>query len=334
MHYPVRCGKIIKDKTISQFYTPRGTLSVRNLTIKRAESDLGGQTVLALYIEDPASEEHTVNGIACRKLGELKNGEERTFQIGENSLKLLATADGSDDGHGISFQLPEGDKDVSLALRPHSDRAGNKSGNKSEKEKNSDSDGTGSAVAEGTDDTGGATENKFYPGKSKGFIAFLIAFAAVLIAGLAVAALFIPKKEVKEKKFSSDGMEITLTDEFEKDAAENYTAVFSSKDAAVFVLKEPFTLAEKFDERTADQYADMMIGSNGLGGVEKFDDGDAIRWEHDYTNPETGRVYRCRTYVYKTSDAFWTVQFATLKEKSKDYAEKIDKWAGTIEFSD
>lgn len=309
---------------------------MRNLTIKRAESDLGGHAVLMLYIEDPASEEHTVNGIACRRLGEVKNGEEKSFQIGENSLKLLATVDGSDDGHGISFQLPEGKKDVALALRPQTDHTNNEAETENHTEdtragaddmpvKNEESESTG--AGETAEDTGKRAV-------SKGFIAFLIALVAVLVGGLSVASLFIPKKEAEEKKFSSDGMEITLTDDFERDAAENYTVVISSKDVGVFALKEPFTLAEKFEERSLEQYADMVTGSNGQDSVEKIADGDAIRWENDYTDPETGRVYRYHTYVYKTFDAFWTVQFATLKENDKSYAEKIGRWAGTIKFSD
>ncbi|MBR3991089.1 MAG: hypothetical protein IKR53_05385 [Clostridia bacterium] len=304
---------------------------MRNLTIKRAESDVGSQKILTVYIEDPESGEATVNGVSCRKIGELKNGEKKTFEIEEGSLKLLATVDGADSaGRGIAFLLPEGSEDVSLSLKPHP-------GHSAEKEEHACKSGDDAAEKEADEedtDDGETAVEKTVRRPRRGLVVFIVAFAAVLIAGLVAAGFLLPKKTVREKTFSADGMTVTLTDEFKRETRDGYTLSYTSKDAGLFAVKEPFELAEKFEERTPEQYADMMIASDGLTGVEKVADGDAIRWENDYVAPDTGKIYRCHTYVYKTSDAFWMIRFSTLKEKDGEYGPKIESWAKTVKFAD
>lgn len=52
---------------------------MRNLTIKRAKSFVGCLAKMKIYIEDPAAGDTEIGGVSCRRLGELKNGEERPF---------------------------------------------------------------------------------------------------------------------------------------------------------------------------------------------------------------------------------------------------------------
>lgn len=49
---------------------------MRNLTIKREKSFVGSLAKMKVYIEDPTSNEICINDISCRKIGDLKNGEE------------------------------------------------------------------------------------------------------------------------------------------------------------------------------------------------------------------------------------------------------------------
>ena len=51
--------------------------NMRNLTIVRRKSFVACLAKMKVYIEDPASNELVINKIPCRKLGELKNGEEK-----------------------------------------------------------------------------------------------------------------------------------------------------------------------------------------------------------------------------------------------------------------
>ena len=54
---------------------------------------------------------------------------------------------------------------------------------------------------------------------------------------------------------------------------------------------------------------------------------------NDFDNPENKNTYRYFTYVYKTNDAFWMVQFATLKSNSEKLSQEIAEWAKSVTFS-
>ena len=51
---------------------------MRNLTIKRTKSYVACLAKMKVYIEDRVSGDLVINGVSCRKLGTLKNGEEAT----------------------------------------------------------------------------------------------------------------------------------------------------------------------------------------------------------------------------------------------------------------
>ena len=61
---------------------------MRNLTILRRKKAAAALTKMKVYIEDPFSNELTIKDVPCRKLGELKNGEEVTFQIENRAAKI------------------------------------------------------------------------------------------------------------------------------------------------------------------------------------------------------------------------------------------------------
>lgn len=88
---------------------------MRKLTIKRTKSFIGCAAKMKIYIEDPASSELTINNVPCRKIGELKNGEEKIFEIGEQAAKIFVIADTLSKEYCNDFYaLPEGQDDVYL----------------------------------------------------------------------------------------------------------------------------------------------------------------------------------------------------------------------------
>ena len=88
---------------------------MRNLTIKRKKKFVACLGKLKVYIEDFQRNELIISGIPCRKLGDLKNGEEKTFEIGENAAKVFVIADTLSKDYCTEFyQLSEGQDDIVL----------------------------------------------------------------------------------------------------------------------------------------------------------------------------------------------------------------------------
>lgn len=92
---------------------------MRQLTIKREKSFVGCLMKMKVYVEDASAPELEINGVPCRKLGDIKNGEEKTFEIGNNAMKVFVIADKLSKGYCNEFvNIPEGEEDVSLSGRP------------------------------------------------------------------------------------------------------------------------------------------------------------------------------------------------------------------------
>ena len=286
---------------------------MRNLTIKRIKSFVGCLMKMKLYIEDPESGTVSINNTLCSKLGELKNGEEKTFQIGEQAAKVFVIADKLTKGYcNEYYQLPEGQEDVALSGQNRFNPA---NGNAFRFENNT-SEGIAASRKRGSR------------------IGLAVLIAAILI-GLLAGFLFgrgLLNKAPKEKTFSSNGMTITLTDAFREISAEPFTVAFDSQKAAVFALKEPFTLAEGIDELTLEEYTDLIIQANGLTDVEKKTADGQPCLEYDFTNTDTNQTFHYYIYPYKTGDAFWTVQFAALKGSGEIDPQQIAQWAKSVAF--
>ena len=288
---------------------------MRNLTIKRAKSFVGCLVSMKIYIEDPASNELTINNTPCRKIGELKNGEEKTFQIDERAAKIFAIADKlSKEFCNEYYQLPDGQEDIVLSG------------------KNKFNPASGNAFRFDNNDSPAVAGNR-KRGTRIGLVVLFAAAVLGLVLGFGVTKLML-NKAPEAKTFSSHGMTITLTDEFEVLDKEGFTASFDSKKAGVFALKEEFSLFEGFGDNTVEEYAEMVIWVNGLDSVEVRTDNGLTGFEYDYTHPEIDATLHWFSYVYKTNDAFWLVQFSMLDEDVEAYRPQVIEWAKSVTFSD
>ncbi len=89
---------------------------MRNLTIKRRKSFASCLAKTEIYIEDPMFHDFVVNDTPCRKIGELKNAEEKTFQITEEAAKIFIIADKSNKNYCKTYyQLTSGNDDIFLS---------------------------------------------------------------------------------------------------------------------------------------------------------------------------------------------------------------------------
>lgn len=162
---------------------------------------------------------------------------------------------------------------------------------------------------------------------------FSILLALVLLLTGCTAAESEPTPPAAQD-FSKAGMTITLTEEFYEKEHMGYTTCFLSDDIAVFVLKEEYTLFEHTDfssASTLEEYAGLVWNANQFtGDVPLVTDGDLKYFEYDYS--ANGNNYTYRTYVFKSADAFWLVQFASLADSYEGLTDTMHSYAAGVVF--
>ncbi len=88
---------------------------MRNLTITRNKKRTGCLGKVKIYITDEVHPELFINTQACRKLGTLKNGETKSFVIGDEEAKIYAISDKFSRNLSNDYiNIPEGNEDISL----------------------------------------------------------------------------------------------------------------------------------------------------------------------------------------------------------------------------
>ena len=284
---------------------------MRTLTIKRAKKYVGCLGKAKIYIEDHVSGDTEINKVPCRKIGELKNGEEKSFQIDTQAAKIFVIGDKlSKNFSNDFFELPAGVEDVYLSGQ------------------NKYNPATGNAFVFDNNSSEDALSNRKRNLK-KGIVVLLI--AAVIGGAWGFFSNFI-NATPSEKVFSADGMEITLTNEFFKMYMDGYNATFGTADVVVLALKEDYEFFEDSDVTTIEEYAELVFETNELDGYELTTENGLSYFSYDAQDPETEDVYTYISYVYASDDAFWIIQFAAKAEDIHMYAQQIPQWASTVTF--
>lgn len=89
---------------------------MRKLIIKRNKSFAGCFGKVRVYIEDRNAGDLDIKGCPCRKLGELKNGEEKGFSIDTAQTKVFVIGDAMTRDFCMDWKtIPAGEKDVLLS---------------------------------------------------------------------------------------------------------------------------------------------------------------------------------------------------------------------------
>ena len=291
---------------------------MRNLTIRRTKKFAACLVTMKVYIEDPLYGDTVINNIPCTKLGELKNGETKTFQIREQNAKVFVIADKLSKNYcNDYYQLPDGEQDIFLTG------------------KNEFNPATGNAFRFDNNFSAEVMANR-KKGSFKGLAILLGAIAIGFLIGgfIVINSIFgFISKAPEAKSFSADGMSITLTDNFTEESYSGYTVCYDSKDVAIFVLKEEFTLAEGFEDYTLEQYGNLVIEGNGLTDSQLQTSDGLTYFEYDYEDTANSDTYHYITYVYKADDAFWMIQFATSESDFAKYSSQITNWAKSASFT-
>ena len=286
---------------------------MRNLTIRRGKTFVASMVKMKIYIEDPVANELTIGGVPCRKLGDLKNGEEKTFAVTDQAARVYVIGDKlSRNAYNEFYPIPAGTEDVVLSGKNYFNPF---SGNPFRFD--------------------GVTDEAVLKNRKKVSKTGVIIMVAAILIGLVGGAIGGLKavSTVEPRTFSEEGLSITLTNEFVDAGLGNYTASYGTREVVVLTLKESFTLMEGLEDYTLAEYGELIIEANGMADSVTLQERDGLPYfTYKYTNPETKDVFDYTIVLFKSNDAFWSVQFATPEAKSAEYEQRIFQWAASVSF--
>lgn len=289
---------------------------MRKLTIKRKKSFVASLAKLKVYIEDPAGE-LDITGIKCRLLGTLANGEEKSFYIEENAAKIFVIADKMSRDYCYDCRnIPEGNEDIYLTG------------------KNAFNPATGNAFRF----EGGTDEEVVKRHKESRTVGIIVLITAIVIgftaAWIISSGVTYSKKKATPKDFSYEEMTITLTALFKEEEVEGRT-VFTSNDVAVFVLRENFVAGEiDLSGYTVRGYAELARENNPVMADATYEETDGVpNMVYTYAGDD-GKTYVYFTTFYKSSNAFWIVQYFVNESGYESRKPKFIEWAKTVRFAD
>lgn len=285
---------------------------MRNLTIQRTKSFVACLVKMKVYIEDHRSFDTIINEVPCRRLGDLKNGEVKTFSVGEEAAKIFVIADKLSKNYcNEYYNLPAGEEDISLTGRNRYNLA----------------NGNAFRFDGVTDEDVLANRKK---GGKKGLIILIAALIVGVVIGL-VSNLDFSISTVKPKTFTKGGVSITLTNQFKDVDPGNYVGFYESKTMMVGTFKDPYGQGESIDHITLEEYGWGLIKTNEqTARSELMQDGELYYYVFDEIYDR--QYYTYVTYVYKSDDAFWYVDFITVKEDAEARRAEISEWARTVTF--
>ena len=289
---------------------------MRTLTVRRRKTFVAYPSRVGVYIEDPHADGITINNTTCRFLDTLRNGEEKSFEIGENRAKVFITGKQISKLYGNDFyEIEESESDIYLSGKNRFDPI---MGNPFRFDNN------GSEAAALQRKKNGREGFAIYAVAC--YLCYIILFMTLLVF------MFVPIV----KTFSDDNLSITLTNRFEKTQAQGYDLAYVSGDVAVLILEDTKNAsAYLLEEYTPERYLKLVMNNRRFPESEIVSNGGApyiqykLRYK-DILGNINGYIYRC--YAYKSEDSFWLIQFVVKEDTYDKYSSKINRWANSVEF--
>ena len=159
----------------------------------------------------------------------------------------------------------------------------------------------------------------------------LLACLLALTALFALVSCNADVREAKEKTFTSNGLEVTLTEAFKESSVEGYTACYDSTKVAVLALKENKSDFASLGSINLSTYANLVKKANESKSPSAIEIKDGLTYmTYEFTNPDNNKEYSYLTVMYEGEDAFWMVQFATLTEDYAEYESFLFDCAKTV----
>lgn len=284
---------------------------MRNLSITRIKSFVASLGKMKVYIEDPDQSELVINGVPCRKLGILKNGETATFPIGEQAARVFVIADkASRNFSNDCYPVPAGTEDVVLSGKNHFHP------------------GAGNPFRfEGVTDPALLASRK--KGSRKGILILILA----LILGFAIGfAKNLPAIQADDPKvFTAEDMSVTLTKAFREVNYQGFTQCFESNTVAVFTLEEEFSLLPGSENYSLEEYAELVAGNNGMDSTQLKQEQGVLFFEY-VTQGSDGEDYYYMITLHRGGEGFWLIQFATPASNQHKLYDQFLTWASSVRF--
>ncbi len=283
---------------------------MRILTVTREKTFVGCLCTLKLYIEDYNDPEITIQNIPCRMLGTLKNGEMNLFEIPEEEVCLFTVL--GTDGACEPYRLPAGVESVTLA---GGCRRGGFRGR-----------------AFRFVSAGNARRRRSGKGLMAGLIAVMAMVFCVGFIGIMAITGVLPafRTAASDKTFSGNGYAVTLTDDFNPAIYAGFEALYESNDSAVYISKETFASYPKLAALTVSAYAEdlaVLIEQDADFTTRTNIHTEAGLTYFDYTVDEDVKAHAYRVFIFKGSDAFWTLQVVTPIAAFENMEDDMMEWA-------
>lgn len=266
---------------------------------------------MLVYVEDQTRGEVELDGIPCRLIGKLTNGETIDFAISEDSRNIFVICENNmmKNYCGDKILLSAGDTDVELSGRNiynfalgHPFRF--------------------NSVTDGESLESRKRENR------KGIALTVAAVIIGLVFGFIVSAdnLF-----SKPKNFISDTFEITLTTNF-SDKYEDGVYYFGSKDSSVAVYEYGYADHVTIEAMNADEFLEVLKSSGHFASDARIVSESSLFFVEDRAESNSGEIRSYMTVFVKGEESFFLFEFGCEVE---DYSKlRIDfiEWASTIKI--
>ena len=284
---------------------------MRNIKIKRIASFVGKFYKTKIYVEDAEKPEIKINKVPCRLLGVLKNGEEKTFEIPAEAVKIFAVPSKYSKVLSNDFiNLQPGEDEVFITGSIHLN-------------------GCGIAFFRFDGDVKQDTLSNRKRIFHRGIWVYVCSFILGLVLALSVSLGL----RYSDKTFTKWEMSITLTGEFQQKQHPFYSSCYVSDDIAITTTREGYSyFGISKDSWSLTEYAKFILELNHKYDYKINETDGFVFFEWWGNHPTVSKQYKYLGVAYKSDEAFWLIQFGTENKKYDGYKEQFLDWAKTVKF--
>lgn len=283
---------------------------MRRVYLTREKSFVGCMAKLQVYIEDQARAELELDGIPCRNIGVLANGETIDFAVSEEARHIFVICSPNARNYcGDKILIPAGDTDLELVGR------------------NIYNPGLGNPFR-----FHGVTDEEVLEGRKrenrKGIVVTVAAVLLGIVFGVLISAdtLF-----AGEKNFVSDRFEITLTTGF-SDKYEDGVYYFGSSNCSVAVYEYGYADHVSIEAMDAAQFLEVLKESGHFADEVKIASEAGLVFTEDRAESNSGEIRSYMTVFVKGDESFFLFEFGCEVEDYSKLRSSFIEWASTIKI--